>query len=93
MLCKEHGATVFGVCMAYDIILLSGNKIMRYNSTPTTVTHVMVTLDFTFAHDRLSCNKQLFKFRSADYFPSTKACTVQMTMHRGILYYTSALPR
>ena len=30
MLFKEHGATVFGVCLAYDILIVSRKEILRY---------------------------------------------------------------
>ena len=30
MLFKEHGATVFGVCLGYDILIVSRKDILRY---------------------------------------------------------------
>ena len=30
MLCKEHGATVLGVCMLYDVLILNRDNILRY---------------------------------------------------------------
>ena len=32
MLCKEHGATVLGVCMLYDILILNRDNIIRYKN-------------------------------------------------------------
>ena len=29
MLCKEHGATVFGVCVIYDVFVVHGEMIRR----------------------------------------------------------------
>ena len=30
MLCKEHGATVLGVCMVYDVFILNRDNILRH---------------------------------------------------------------
>lgn len=29
MLFKEHGATVFGVCLAYDVLIISRKEVLR----------------------------------------------------------------
>lgn len=29
MLCKEHGATVFGVCLIYDVFIVNGDTVRK----------------------------------------------------------------
>ena len=48
MLCKEHGATVLGVCMLYDILILNRDNIIRYKEYPNQIMFCTVILSNIF---------------------------------------------
>ena len=75
MLCKEHGATVLGVCMVYDVFILNRDNILRY-STCYAINHNINQNIFSCMHVNLFCVYML-----ASFLGSLKAGNGDETMH------------
>ena len=48
MLCKEHGATVLGVSMLYDVLILNRDNILRYSTCYARydINYIIVIINF-----------------------------------------------